>query len=73
MQLSKLKGVPYYPLSTPMLNFYTNKFDPTILESLRLSLLTSQTIRECGGSQFFLDEGFNFKSSFNNFNEEICF
>lgn len=68
-ELSGAKAIPYYPTSTSMIELFPNRFDQKILQRLRLSFLTSQTIRDVGGTAFIRDE-VDFRSEFDLFNEE---
>jgi hypothetical protein len=48
-------------------NLYPNRFDQSLLSRLRLSFLTSQTIRDIGGTSSV--KALDFKSDFDEFNE----
>ena len=67
-ELSKEKGIAFDTERFQGVNLFANKREQPLLARLRLSFLTSQTIREVGGTSKVkaLDFGFDF----NEFNEE---
>ena len=67
-QLSSSLLIPFAHETLHSLQLYPNRLDPVILQRLRLSFLTSQTIMEFGGTEK-LKKEVDFLSDFDSFNE----
>jgi hypothetical protein len=68
IELAKDKGITFNPERLLGANLHPNRFDPFLLERLRLSFLTSKTIRDIGGTEEV--KALDFKSEFDQFNED---
>ena len=66
-ELAKEKDIAFSPERLQGVNLYPNRFDQSLLSRLRLSFLTSQTIRDIGGTSSV--KALDFKSDFDEFNE----
>lgn len=66
-ELAKERGIAFNPERLVGVNLYPNRFDQSLLSRLRLSFLSSQTIRDIGGTSSV--KALDFKSDFDEFNE----
>ena len=65
--MAKERDIAFNPERLLGVNLYPNRFDQSLLSRLRLSFLTSQTIRDIGGTSSV--KALDFKSDFDEFNE----
>ena len=66
-ELAKEREIAFNPERLLGVNLYPNRFDQSLLSRLRLSFLTSQTIRDIGGTKSV--KTLDFKSDLDEFNE----
>lgn len=67
-ELGQQKSITYNQDVLHQVQFYPNRFDQKLLARLRLAFLTSQTIRDVGGTQAIRDT--DFSTDFDEFNRE---